>query len=342
VSIALTIIHVLACFGIIGIVLLQSGKGADIGSAFGGAGSQAVFGSMGTPTLPRQDHDGDRHRLHAHVVHARPARRRARQLCRARGRAAPGERAGAGTRAPRPRGPGDSSTGPAALTRMRRGDLFRLSGLLLLIALAGCGGEADSASDVAAGQAPGKPAYGDTYIEALQGNISGLIPNVLTDGPSFEVAGMIYNGLVKYDKDLNLVGELAESWQYSRDCLDLTFKLRPNVRWHDQKPFTAADVVFTYETMVIRKRPPRTAATSSRGVGAGGGSLHGARPLQAPQRQGAPELEHLDAPQAPARVVCARGQASRGAPESGESGGNRTVPLQGMEGRGKGRPGRQC
>jgi len=49
--IALTIAHVLACFAIIGIVLLQSGKGADIGSAFGGAGSQAVFGSMGTPTL---------------------------------------------------------------------------------------------------------------------------------------------------------------------------------------------------------------------------------------------------------------------------------------------------
>jgi len=138
---------------------------------------------------------------------------------------------------------------------VRRGDLFRLSGLLLLVALAGCGGEADSAIDVAAGQAPGKPAYGDTYIEALQGNISGLIPNVLTDGPSFEVAGMIYNGLVKYDKDLNLVGELAESWQYSRDCLDLTFKLRRNVRWHDQTPFTAADVVFTYETMINPKTP---------------------------------------------------------------------------------------
>src|SRR5262245_63538763 len=49
--IALTIVHVFACLAIIGIVLLQSGKGADIGSAFGGAGSQAVFGSMGTPTL---------------------------------------------------------------------------------------------------------------------------------------------------------------------------------------------------------------------------------------------------------------------------------------------------
>ena len=49
--ISLTIIHVLMCFAIIGIVLLQAGKGADIGSAFGGAGSQAVFGSMGPPTL---------------------------------------------------------------------------------------------------------------------------------------------------------------------------------------------------------------------------------------------------------------------------------------------------
>src|SRR6058998_3207116 len=50
--IALTVLHVLMCFAIIAMVLfLQSGKGADIGSAFGGAGSQAVFGSMGTPTL---------------------------------------------------------------------------------------------------------------------------------------------------------------------------------------------------------------------------------------------------------------------------------------------------
>jgi preprotein translocase subunit SecG len=49
--IVLIIVHVIACFAIIGIVLLQAGKGADIGSAFGGAGSQAVFGSMGTPTV---------------------------------------------------------------------------------------------------------------------------------------------------------------------------------------------------------------------------------------------------------------------------------------------------
>jgi preprotein translocase subunit SecG len=45
------IVHVLVSLVIIGLVLLQAGKGADIGSAFGGAGSQAVFGSMSTPTL---------------------------------------------------------------------------------------------------------------------------------------------------------------------------------------------------------------------------------------------------------------------------------------------------
>ena len=47
----LIVMHTLVCLAIIGIVLLQAGKGADIGSAFGGGGSQAVFGSMGTPTI---------------------------------------------------------------------------------------------------------------------------------------------------------------------------------------------------------------------------------------------------------------------------------------------------
>ncbi|MFQ5897659.1 MAG: preprotein translocase subunit SecG [Candidatus Methylomirabilia bacterium] len=47
----LVVLHVFVSLGIIAIVLLQAGKGADIGSAFGGAGSQTVFGSMGTPTL---------------------------------------------------------------------------------------------------------------------------------------------------------------------------------------------------------------------------------------------------------------------------------------------------
>jgi preprotein translocase subunit SecG len=42
-----TVIHVLVCLVIIGVVLLQQGKGASMGAAFGTAGSQTVFGSSG-------------------------------------------------------------------------------------------------------------------------------------------------------------------------------------------------------------------------------------------------------------------------------------------------------
>src|SRR5437660_12626988 len=108
---------------------------------------------------------------------------------------------------------------------MRRGDPLRLPGLLLLLVLAGCGPDADSAVEVAAGQGSAKPAYGDTYIEAVQGNISGLIPNVLSGGPSFEVASLMYYGLVKYDKDLNLVRGLAESGQCGSHWLHLTLRM---------------------------------------------------------------------------------------------------------------------
>lgn len=48
---AITIFHVLMCIGMILIVLLQTGKGADMGAAFGGGSSQTVFGSSGPGTF---------------------------------------------------------------------------------------------------------------------------------------------------------------------------------------------------------------------------------------------------------------------------------------------------
>jgi len=49
--IALSIVHLLIAIGLILIVLLQSGKGADIGAAFGGGSSQTVFGGRGAATF---------------------------------------------------------------------------------------------------------------------------------------------------------------------------------------------------------------------------------------------------------------------------------------------------
>ncbi|MGA2212495.1 MAG: preprotein translocase subunit SecG [Bryobacteraceae bacterium] len=50
-TIILTIIHVLVCFFLIVVVLLQSGKAADLAGAFGGMGSQTAFGPRGSATL---------------------------------------------------------------------------------------------------------------------------------------------------------------------------------------------------------------------------------------------------------------------------------------------------
>lgn len=50
-TIVFTIIHVLVCLFLILVVLAQQGKGQDLASAFGGAGSQTAFGARGTATL---------------------------------------------------------------------------------------------------------------------------------------------------------------------------------------------------------------------------------------------------------------------------------------------------
>lgn len=82
-----------------------------------------------------------------------------------------------------------------------------------------------------------------------------LIPFLASDSASAAVSQYLFNGLVKYDDDLDLTGDLAESWDISPDGLVITFHLRKNVLWHDGVPFTAADVVFTYERIIDPKVP---------------------------------------------------------------------------------------
>jgi len=65
----------------------------------------------------------------------------------------------------------------------------------------------------------------------------------------------MYNGLVTLGRNLEIVPELAKSWEFSKDCLTLDFTLNEGVRWHDGKPFSAADVVFTFETTMDSKTP---------------------------------------------------------------------------------------
>jgi peptide/nickel transport system substrate-binding protein len=102
---------------------------------------------------------------------------------------------------------------------------------------------------------PGKPAYGDALVVGSIGEPSTLIPLLASDSASHEVAGWIYNGLVRYDKDLKLEGDLAESWDVARDGLTITFHLRRGVKWHDGHDFTSRDVLYTYQITIDPKTP---------------------------------------------------------------------------------------
>ncbi|MGD0021749.1 MAG: peptide-binding protein [Smithellaceae bacterium] len=99
------------------------------------------------------------------------------------------------------------------------------------------------------------PAYGDIMVRGDIGDASNLIPLLASDKPSHDVAGLVYNGLVKYDKNMNIVGDLAESWEISANGLIITFHLRKGVKWHDGRPFTAADVLYTYQVTIDPKTP---------------------------------------------------------------------------------------
>jgi len=67
---------------------------------------------------------------------------------------------------------------------------------------------------------------------------------------AYEYLGALYNRLVKLDEKGAVQADLAESWETSKDALTWTFHLRKGVTWHDGKPFTAKDVVYTFAHML--------------------------------------------------------------------------------------------
>ncbi|HXG68112.1 MAG TPA: ABC transporter substrate-binding protein [Blastocatellia bacterium] len=91
--------------------------------------------------------------------------------------------------------------------------------------------------------------YGGTLVLALPSNPKSFNPITSSEvSTAWVVAGPIYRPLTDYDnKEQKDVPSLAESWETSPDGLIWTFRLRKGVRWSDGAPFTADDVVFTYQ-----------------------------------------------------------------------------------------------
>ncbi|MCA9397123.1 MAG: peptide-binding protein, partial [Candidatus Omnitrophica bacterium] len=95
-----------------------------------------------------------------------------------------------------------------------------------------------------------QPPSGPTFVSASIAEPATLLPVLASDSASHEVIGKVFNGLVRYNPDLMIEPELAESWAVSEDGKEIRFFLRKNIRWHDGTPFTSADVEFTYRTLI--------------------------------------------------------------------------------------------
>ncbi len=86
-----------------------------------------------------------------------------------------------------------------------------------------------------------------------------LNPILAADPISDELSKLVFNGLVLVDPSSGEIkGDLAKSWDVSDDRKTYTFHLNDSVKWQDGQPFTAQDVVFTYNLMMNdRTRSPR-------------------------------------------------------------------------------------
>ena len=100
-------------------------------------------------------------------------------------------------------------------------------------------------------------------------DIGSLDPYSFGDSFTINVLNHVYEGLVRYNKDLKIEPALAESWEILEDQITWRFKLREGVTFHNGNPFTAQDVVasltrVSHETSPLKGNLP--AYVSSRVV----------------------------------------------------------------------------
>lgn len=134
--------------------------------------------------------------------------------------------------------------------------------LLLILPLAvfavSCGPGNQGDERAAKGKGDYQPVYGGTLHYNETDKLQTLAPAQITDAISNHVATQIYEGLVKFDpRTLEVTAGIAESWNIDETGTVYTFKLRPDVKFHDDACFadgkgravTAQDVVYSFEQL---------------------------------------------------------------------------------------------
>jgi peptide/nickel transport system substrate-binding protein len=123
----------------------------------------------------------------------------------------------------------------------------------IALLLAACGDAAERFPAVDPASVPEAERYGGTAVLPMITGLSTMNPLVVSDyGTEVVQRFILFTPLVGYDEELRPVPRLAEAWDTVRvapDTLELTFRLRDDVHWHDGEPVTARDVLFTWERM---------------------------------------------------------------------------------------------
>jgi peptide/nickel transport system substrate-binding protein len=120
--------------------------------------------------------------------------------------------------------------------------------VFVICLISACGNDEDANTKLKPNFDVAHPASpGGTMIDAMTGEPSGLIAMIAGESAASAIAGNLFNSLLKYDKNLDLTGELAQSWEVSSNQRTITFHLKPNLKWSDQRPLTSADVLFTWQ-----------------------------------------------------------------------------------------------
>src|SRR5262249_23263411 len=99
---------------------------------------------------------------------------------------------------------------------------------------------------------------GTTLVSAQTTEATGLDPSLVPALSRSRRSPLMYNQLVRFEPDMTLVPELAESWQVSPDGLTWTFKLRQGVKFHDGQEFTSADVKYSFDRLLEKSQAGRS------------------------------------------------------------------------------------
>ncbi len=89
-------------------------------------------------------------------------------------------------------------------------------------------------------------------VVMLEKRIETLDPRVSSDSAAERMRQLIFNGLTRKDEKFDPVPDLAERFESSPDYKTFVFHLRPNIKFHNGEKLSAADVKYTFDTMMAR------------------------------------------------------------------------------------------